>query len=470
MITIMFKRETALFLLLIVSLVFSHAQTRTDERPRILVSTDIGGTDPDDNQSMLHLLMYSNEFDIKGLISSPSYGKGSKEEILRMISEYEQDYPRLCNGLKKAQRKGEITNSHPLATPEYLRSITFQGKHDEASMRGYDVPTEGSQCIIRCAHREDSRPLYILVWGCLEDVAQALHDDPSIASKIRVYWIGGPNKKWGSNGYNYIVENFPDLWMIENNSSYRGFIGNAKDNSYYQAAFWDNCMKGCGVIGEDFVNYYKGIVKMGDTPSLLYMMSGGKTHNFSPDDPTQEHWGGQFEPMTQSPKYIVTGPLAITDTVPSYSLMEWQLQGPVIDIPYDSIAFTMTVDKQTWRGHYMGNGLYMVRYSPKQPDVLNYKITSPIPGFPTHEGTYVVGPEWPAIGKYQTTSTNIQFVPIKLGAHWWTDICDEKLLSGVSDYEELRHQAQKWQGAATISKWREEVLEDWAQRFRWLRK
>ena len=27
--------------------------------PRVVVSTDIGGTDPDDNQSMLHLLMYS---------------------------------------------------------------------------------------------------------------------------------------------------------------------------------------------------------------------------------------------------------------------------------------------------------------------------------------------------------------------------------------------------------------------------
>ena len=28
-------------------------------KPRILISTDIGGTDPDDNQSMAHFLMYS---------------------------------------------------------------------------------------------------------------------------------------------------------------------------------------------------------------------------------------------------------------------------------------------------------------------------------------------------------------------------------------------------------------------------
>ena len=59
-------------------------------------------------------------------------------------------------------------------------------------------------------------------------MAQALHDAPDILPRIRVYWIGGPNKKWGVNSYVYIVENFPDLWIIENNASYRGFIGNNK--------------------------------------------------------------------------------------------------------------------------------------------------------------------------------------------------------------------------------------------------
>lgn len=63
-----------------------YAQTTSVEKHRILVSTDIGGTDPDDNQSMAHLLMYSDKFEIEGLVSSPSFGKGSKEEILRMIT------------------------------------------------------------------------------------------------------------------------------------------------------------------------------------------------------------------------------------------------------------------------------------------------------------------------------------------------------------------------------------------------
>ena len=37
-------------------------------KPRILVSSDIGGTDPDDFQSMIHLFMYANLFQIEGLV------------------------------------------------------------------------------------------------------------------------------------------------------------------------------------------------------------------------------------------------------------------------------------------------------------------------------------------------------------------------------------------------------------------
>lgn len=54
-------------------------------KPRILISTDIGGTDPDDNQSMIHFLMYSDLYEAEGLVSSPSYGSGTKQNILEMI-------------------------------------------------------------------------------------------------------------------------------------------------------------------------------------------------------------------------------------------------------------------------------------------------------------------------------------------------------------------------------------------------
>ena len=40
------------------------------ERYRVIVTTDIGGSDPDDFQSMVHYLLYSDLFDTEGLVSS----------------------------------------------------------------------------------------------------------------------------------------------------------------------------------------------------------------------------------------------------------------------------------------------------------------------------------------------------------------------------------------------------------------
>lgn len=152
-------------------------------RPRILISTDIGGTDPDDNQSMIHLMMYSDLFQIEGLVSSPSFGNGSKEELLRMIGLYEQDYPALRR------------HNPRLLPPDSLRVLCKQGRHGLMPLKGFASPTEGSNWIVHCARRQSDSPLWILVWGTLEDVAQALHDAPDIAPRIRIYYIGGPNKK-----------------------------------------------------------------------------------------------------------------------------------------------------------------------------------------------------------------------------------------------------------------------------------
>ncbi|GAH39187.1 unnamed protein product, partial [marine sediment metagenome] len=44
---------------------------KQNQKPRLLILTDIGG-DPDDQQSMIRLMLYSNEFEIEGLIASAS--------------------------------------------------------------------------------------------------------------------------------------------------------------------------------------------------------------------------------------------------------------------------------------------------------------------------------------------------------------------------------------------------------------
>ena len=41
------------------------------DRPRLLVLTDVGG-DPDDQQSLVRLLLYANEFELEGVVATAS--------------------------------------------------------------------------------------------------------------------------------------------------------------------------------------------------------------------------------------------------------------------------------------------------------------------------------------------------------------------------------------------------------------
>lgn len=407
-----------------------QAQQPVPCKPRILISTDIGGTDPDDNQSMAHFLMYSNLFDTEGLVSSPSYGSGSTSEIFRMIDLYEADLPALSR------------HATGFPTPGYLRSITKQGRRGLAPFCGYAMSTEGSEWIVQCARRESDRPLWILVWGGLEDVAQALHDAPDIKDKIRVYWIGGPNKKWSVNSYVYVAEHFPDLWMIESNASYRGFIGQNKVKDEFNAGYYDTYIRGAGKLGPDFINYYKGQCKLGDTPSLLYVMDG------DPADPTRESWGGSYVPMTRSPRVVFDRQTTAADTVAVYSVMEFRIQGPMVDLPVDSACLTLTIGKQTWDGYYKGGGTYVVRHSTYYLGTLPYTITSDILGFPSYAGEITVANVWP--GKTHPTD-------YVLGDTWYTDKPDADLFDG------------KWQGSRTVSRWRNAIMADWGKRWSWLK-
>lgn len=408
----------------------TFSQQPVPVKPRVLISTDIGGTDPDDNQSMAHLLMYNDAFHLEGLISSPSYGNGSKEAILKMIDLYEKDYPKL------------LSHNPSFLTPDQLRSLCKQGRKGQASFQGYDQSTEGSDWIITCARKNSTQPLWILIWGGLEDLAQALHDAPDIQSNIRVYWIGGPNKKWSVNSYVYIAENFPDLWIIEANASYRGFIASNKGPQKYNNQYYDSCIRHAGHLGEDFINYYGGRIKMGDTPSLLYMMDG------DPSNPAKECWGGSFEPMSYSTRTIYERNTTEKDTIPVYSIFELHLKGPRLELPAYSACFKINIDKQEWDGYYLGDGIYGVRYAPKAPGKLTYIITSDINELNGQKGTIIVGSVWP--GKANKES-------YKLGKHWFTDKQDPTLFEG------------SWQGARTVSKWRNEVLADWEKRWNWLK-
>lgn len=340
---------------------------------------------------MIHLLMYADLFQIEGLVSSP-YGKGRNENILEMIDLYEKDLSKLS------------LHSDGFPDPDSLRAVCKQGGISNAPYKGFDNPTEGSEWIIKCAKKPSNQPLWVLVWGGIEDVAQALHDAPEIKERIKVYWIGGPNKKWGVNSYAYIAEHHPDLWMIEANATYRGwFMDSDSPENIKSDAYYGNFIQGQGAMGKAFKKYYNGNIKMGDTPSLVYTMNG------NPDDPSGESWGGSFAPITRSSRVIFDGNSSTADTVAAYAVLEWRFKGPELHIPTDSACFFMEISNQTWPGYYLGNGFYGVHYSSKKPEICSYTTASSIPELNGQIGQFVSITPWP--GKHGSDD-------YKLGTHW----------------------------------------------------
>lgn len=110
------KRYNLLLLALILTLSLSA------QPPRLLITTDIGG-DPDDQQSLVRLMVYANEFDIEGIIASASGTPGElKEAIVRpdLVEEIIHGYRTVYPNLLKHDTK--------YTSPDYLLSIVKKGK------------------------------------------------------------------------------------------------------------------------------------------------------------------------------------------------------------------------------------------------------------------------------------------------------------------------------------------------------
>ena len=393
----------------------------TGHRYRVVVSTDIGGTDPDDFQSMVHLLAYADCLDIEGLLSSP-YGPGRKEDILRVIDCYDRDYANLKT----------YSNCYP--TPDALRAITKQGETERAPYAGVRRSTEGSHWIVDCARRDDPRPLYVLVWGGIEDLAQALHDAPDILRKLRVYWIGGPNKKWGPDVFQYVVTHHPRLWIIESNATYRGwFTGGNQSGQWGNEAFVSLNIAGKGALGDFFVSK-KGYIKMGDTPSVGWLLKG------APDDPSKPGWGGRFVRAWERPYSRFERMTTKGDRMEVFGVLELAL--PLGDRAPRKPEAWLEVENQKLPGHAPGDGTMRFRFTPKAAKAYGFAVRSNVATLNGIKGgitSFVPPPE-------------VARRPSSILPNWWTD--DLSL-----DVAEGSHS-----GAKTVSRWREDFLADFAKR------
>jgi hypothetical protein len=391
-------------------------------RHRVLVSTDIGGTDPDDFQSLVHLLLYADVLDLEGIVSSP-YGPGRKSHILDVIDRYDRDYPNLK------------TWSPRYPTPAALRDLAKQGETEVAPYGGVRSATEGSDWIVRAARRDDPRPLHLLVWGGLEDLAQALHDAPDILPKLRVYFVGGPNKKWSVDAYCYIARQHPRLWMIESNATYRGwFVGGNQSGEWGNRAFVEAHVAGHGALGAFFATQLEAGIKMGDTPSVARLLRG------APDDATQPGWGGRYVRAWDRSPIVYDRLTGSDDRIEQFGVLELVVRGASPAPP--RVDARMVIENQSLAGHIDDEGRIRFRFSPKDAKRYDYEIRSSDPSLDRRKGAVTAVPP-PADAASRPSSRH---------PSWWTDDPSPALA-------EVEHP-----GARSVSQWRVAFLRDFAER------
>ena len=90
-------KTIALTLLFLTSLISSDVLAQTEKKQRVLVLTDIEA-DPDDAQSLIRFLLYSNQWDVEGLIATTSIHQHTRvapESILKILDAYKKIQPNL---------------------------------------------------------------------------------------------------------------------------------------------------------------------------------------------------------------------------------------------------------------------------------------------------------------------------------------------------------------------------------------
>ncbi|MDB4293231.1 DUF1593 domain-containing protein [Maribacter sp.] len=273
---------------------YSHTLAQTNHKNRVIILTDIEA-DPDDTQSLVRLLLYANQIEIKGLIATTSCWLQNSihpESIERVIRAYDKVQPNLIKheaGYPKAEELITLINS---GLPVYGMKGVGTGKD-----------SEGSELIIRVLEEKDDRPLWISVWGGVNTLAQSLDkikktkskkEAKRLISKLRVYTISDQD----DSGL-WIRNNFPDLFYIVSpgdyyatatwtgiNSHIKGIDNTTISNSWIAR----NIQQDHGPLGAEYPDVAWGVE--GDTPAFLSLIPNGLNEA---EHPEWGAWGGRYE-------------------------------------------------------------------------------------------------------------------------------------------------------------------------------
>lgn len=299
---------------LIASAASPAAESGQANKPhRLIVLTDIGG-EPDDTESTVRLLLYSDVIDIQGLIATTSTWKRtsvSPELIQAVIRAYSKVHGNL------------VKHDAHYPPAEALEAVLKHGRADYGMNGvGPGKDSEGSAWIIQTLERNDDRPLWVTAWGGANTLAQALYrlratktaaELDRLVAKLRVYAISDQDDSGP-----WIRRNFPKLvYIVTPGGDYGAatwtgintFVPGIDNSTISNKWLAQHIQQGHGPLGAAYPDVAFGME--GDTPSWLGLIPNGLS---DPDHPEWGGWGGRYE--LYRPEVAVTDPRTFIGGIP----------------------------------------------------------------------------------------------------------------------------------------------------------
>jgi hypothetical protein len=298
------KRNTFLFFIITLMLVgFIDVKAQDEEqKERIIVLTDIEN-EPDDAMSLVRFLTYSNQWDVEGLVATTSRHQRDQIAAWR-IREILKAYSKVRDNLERHEK------GYPKA--DYFLSMLKEGipKYGMEGV-GEGMDSEGSDLIIQSVDADDERPVWVLVWGGANCLAQALWkvknnrsptEVDNFVAKLRVYTISDQDDSGP-----WLRKTFPRLFYIASPgihpygayhyATWTGISGDKFHGRFAGGNFeivdnpWlDKHIRSKGPLGAEYP--YMEYLMEGDSPSFMHLIHTGMQN---PERPDFGNWGGRYE-------------------------------------------------------------------------------------------------------------------------------------------------------------------------------
>lgn len=273
-------------------------------RPRVFILTDITN-EPDDAQSFCRYLTYSNQFQTEGVVACTSIwlkDKVAPENLLQILDGYEPVVDNL---------NAHAHPQFPYPSADYMRSIVKPGPPVYGMEAvGDDIPlSEGGNLLLERIMAPSDEPLWVLVWGGTNVLAQVLNkirhrpDAATLRSKLRVYTISDQDDSGA-----WIRQQWPDIfyicsvhgWNQYGMSTWVGISGAVDQGGPDPSKVAKEWLKEhiqVGPLGAQYPDLE--FIMEGDTPTFLYLIQNGLSF---PERPSYGSWGGRYVPVSVSAK------------------------------------------------------------------------------------------------------------------------------------------------------------------------